>query len=198
MAVFLETLRFLFYPKVAKSGLAFGTVMIVTDEVFNFVLAPIFLLFVFVIVALAESYSAYRCCSDKVSFEWGEQAKGKLALVAVVVGAMGLDAMVYIISRTIPDKFPFLSQIDVPVVTMLWTAWLIFAEVMSIRKNVQQSEGDAYVPPLVGPAFDVVEKLRQVDRERAGGEIPRRRWSDREEVVREVLEEGTTETEGQG
>jgi hypothetical protein len=159
-----------------------GMAVVAADAAFNFIFAPLILLAIFLVVAVAEVYTEYRILTPRQRhrFPLADHAFGKLALVALIVAAMGLDAAMYVIARATPNLFPLLSQVEAPVVTLVWTLWLIVAQGMRIRKNVVTSEGADYSPPLAGPAFDAIDNLRARDRERAGGELPNRRWTDLE------------------
>jgi hypothetical protein len=163
-------------------------------------LAPGWFVFTLLILNSLELGTCFRGKHplERRDFNWERHIVGKLMILSIAIVALVMDSMVLVIARTIPTlyEFPVIGQGFLPI-TVATLFWLNSAEAYRVIKNVANSEGDMYIPPMV---LWILRQIKMTDEARyhvlAGQHLPKdvptppKRWYDNltEEEVQDFVE----------
>lgn len=171
----------------AKYALVTALAVAGVDWRFRFVIAPFVLICALLLASVAEAYTAHCCCDGDNGFDFKRTTREKLEIMAMVLAAMAMDTGMWVLSRAGEDLFPVMGQVNIPLITIVWTIWLIYAEGNRTRKNVMKSRGKDYGAPFPATARELAAALIKADTPPAGRPRPRRRKTD--EIIAEVAKE---------
>jgi len=163
----------------AKFAAVAALAAVTADWKFRFVVAPLVLLGALLLSSVAEAYTAHRCCHEEEGFDFKKTTWEKLEIVALFLAAAAMDVCMWVLSKVGADLFPIMGQVNIPIITIVWTIWLIYAEGNRTRKNVMKSRGKDYGAPFPVTARELAAALIKVDTSGGKRAHPRRRKADR-------------------